>query len=114
MADEIKFTLEKVKTNLIFACITNNPKSFIPYLLSSNVVTAMPNKMRFFRFFEMIVISANKESDGKLQLKKEQPECRSSKEVVQYNFYDSRHEHARISIEVIENDDTISIDVLPF
>jgi hypothetical protein len=61
-----------------------------------------------------MVNSAQEESVGELYLKKEQPEWRSRKEVVQYNLYDSIHEHSRISIEVIENDESISIDVLPF
>lgn len=108
------YSIEEIKINLISACINYNPKSFIPYLLSSNVKTSMPNKMRFYWYFKYIVKCAQEESVGELYLRKEQPKWRSSEEVVQYNFYDQFHKYSRISIEVIERESTILMEVMPF
>lgn len=45
-------SIETIKFELIRSCINYNTKSFIPFLMSKNLKTDMPNKMRFYRFFK--------------------------------------------------------------
>jgi hypothetical protein len=108
------YSKEEIKSQLVFACINNNPKSFIPYLLSPNVFTDMPNKTRFYSFFKMIVNCAAKNAIGNLILKIEQPDWLTDKNIVQYNFYDVIHKYSRISIEIKEDKHKLNIDTQPF
>ena len=50
-----KAQFEQIKNELIKNCINYSPKYFIPYLLSENVKTGMPNKIRFYKFFKSML-----------------------------------------------------------
>jgi hypothetical protein len=107
-------SIEKIKTQLILTCINNDPESFLPFLMSSEVETDAPNKEDFYEYFKGMLNQAHDSSDGELQLKIEPPILNTEKEVISYNFYDNTHVYPRLLIEVKENNNQIYIDVLPF
>lgn len=106
--------LEKIKTQLIESCINNKAKSFIPYLIRNEVITGMPNKIRFYIFFKRMVENAGKSSEGPLILKIEQPEWIIDSKIAHYNFYDAIHTYSRLTIEVKETKNYIYLNTLPF
>ena len=64
-----EMSIEIIKKELIKSCVNFNAKSFIPFLLSKNVLTGMPNKMRFYRFFKQMVNCTKQNSKGQLTFK---------------------------------------------
>lgn len=104
-------SIEKIKSELIKSCINYEPKSFIPFLLSENVKTGMPNKMRFYRFFKQMLISTEKSSEGILKFKSK---VIGEKGNYYLNFYDQIHKNSRLTFEIKENKENIYIDTLPF
>lgn len=106
--------IEKVKAKLIDSCLNYNPKSFIPFLLSENVKTGMPNKIRFYDFWKSMLLCTKKNSKGKLTAKFENIKNEDSCIKYYLNFYDKKHLHSRLTIEVVENEENIYFDTLPF
>ena len=106
--------IEKVKAELINSCLNYNPKSFIPFLLSENVLTGMPNKLRFFRFLKRILICTKENSKGQLVAKVENQKRNKSQKEYYLNFYDKVHKYSRITIEIKETKNNIYLDILPF
>ena len=62
-------SIENIKSGLIKSCVNYDAKSFIPYLISNNVLTGMPNKTRFYSFFKYMVNCTKQCSEGKLTYK---------------------------------------------
>ena len=106
--------IEKIKTELINSCVNYDTKSFIPFLLSKNVLTGMPNKMRFYRFFKQMVNCTKQNSKGQLTFKTEHEKINNNKRIYFLNFYDEIHKYSRLSIEVRETKENIYLDTLPF
>ena len=107
-------SIEIIKSELIKSCINFDTKSFIPFLLSNNVVTGMPNKMRFYRFFKQMVNCTKHNSDGHLTLKIEDEKNYGNQFNYVLNFYDQIHKYSRLSIEIKETKENIYINTLPF
>jgi hypothetical protein len=106
--------IQKIKTELIFSCINNDPESFLPFLMSAEVETEAPNKEDFYQFFKGMLNHAHESSEGELFLKIEQSTLDTDQEALNYNFYDNTHKYPLISILVKENNNLISLDVMPF
>ena len=104
----IDSTLEKLANS----CITFSPESFIPYLMSDNVIVSMPTKVVFYSFFKRMVICTKNNSVGKLYLKIEKVPFEENQ--FYYNFYDDVHKFARLTIVVTYLNEKIELDVLPF
>jgi hypothetical protein len=105
---------ETILHALIESCINFNPKLLKPSLLSEKIVTDMPNKIRFYKFFKHMLLSAKEKSEGQISLKIEKPNWENDKSLEYYNLYDSVHTHSRLSIIVKETKDKIFLDVMPF
>jgi hypothetical protein len=99
---------------LIFSCINYEPQSFIPYLLSDQVKTNMPNKVRFYKFFNHMLACTAKNSEGELRLRIKRVYFSKEKGTQDYSFYDTKHEHARLNMEVEERDNKMYIATLAF
>ena len=108
------FTIETIKSVLIRSCLENQPKSFIPYLMSEKVTVGMPNKLLFYKFFKMMVGCARKSSVGSLKLKMESPNWKKDKSAFYFNFYDEQHLHSRLSIALRESENQLYLETLPF
>ncbi|WP_158728963.1 hypothetical protein [Flavobacterium sp. I-STPA6A] len=106
--------IQRIKTELISSCINNDPDSFLPFLMSAEVVTEAPNKEDFYQFFKGMLNHAHESSDGELLLKIEQSTLDTDKQVLNYNFYDNTHKFPLLSIVVKENNNLIYLGVMPF
>ncbi len=106
--------IENIKTEFISACLTYHPKSFIPFLLSENVLTGMPNKIRFYSFFKSMLECAKQNSHGRLTHKIENEQNYTNQRTYFLNFYDQSHKYSRLSFEVKEMNEYIYIQILPF
>ena len=107
-------SIEIIKSELIKSCVNYDTKSFIPFLLSKNVLTGMPNKIRFYSFFKQMVNCLKQSSEGKLTFKIEHEKNNTNQRDYYLNFYDKIHKHSRLSIEIIETKESIYLDTLPF
>ena len=106
--------LKEIKENLILACLNQNPKIFLPYLLSNNVKTTMPNKIRFYSFFKYMINCGKQKSIGNWALKIEKTTLMNEQHIKAYNFYDNKHKSARLKVLVIEENNEITIETIPF
>ena len=106
--------IEKIKTELINSCVNYDTKSFIPFLMSKNVLTGMPNKTRFYSFFKYMVYCMKQSSEGKLTFKIEHEKRINNQRNYYLNFYDKIHKYSRLSIEIRETQENIYLDTLPF
>lgn len=107
-------SIEIIKTELIKACVNYDTKPFIPFLLSNNVQTGIPNKMGFYRYFKKMVNCSKQSSEGPLTFKIEHEKNDSNQRYYKLNFYDQIHKYSRLSIEIIETKESIYLDTLPF
>lgn len=106
--------IEEIKAELINSCVNYNTKSFIPFLMSKNVLTGMPNKIRFYIFFKYMVSCTKESSVGQLTFKIEHEKRTNSERNYYLNFYDKIHKYPRLSIEIRETKEHIYINTLPF
>lgn len=106
--------IEKIKTELINSCVNYDTKSFIPFLMSKNVLTGMPNKTRFYSFFKYMVSCTKQCSEGQLTFRIEHEKITDNQRNYYLNFYDKIHKYSRLSIEVRETKENIYLDTLPF
>lgn len=107
-------TNQEVLNGLIECCLSFNPSHFIPHLLSKKVITGMPNKIRFYKFFKYMLLCAKENSEGELTFKIEKPDWEKDKSIEYYNLYDSKHKYSRLSIIVKKTDNKIFLDTMPF
>lgn len=114
MKKTITYNAIQIKEALIASCLENNPRDFIPFLLSQNVTTEFPNKMRCYRYFKMLLSCAQTNSVGPLSLKIEQYEWLEDKNLFNLNFYDNIHKYSRISIQWKEYSNSVFINPMPF
>jgi hypothetical protein len=106
--------MDKIKTELVSACINNNLESFLPFLLKVEIETETTNKMDFYNFFKGMLNNAHLEAQGKLKVKIEVPNWETDKELVYYNFFDEVHLHPLFSITIKENNNKLLVDIIPF
>lgn len=106
-------TISDIKNGLINSCLTGTPHSFIPFLLSPNVKTKMPNKIRFYSFYKYMLRCAKKDSAEPWFLKIEKITWMNDKNSVAFKFYDQKHKYAKLTIIVKEIDKYILLDTLP-
>ena len=106
--------MDVIKTELVNCCLDNKPQQFIPYILSKNVQTEMPNKTRFYSFFKHMLVCAKQKSIGNWTLKIEQTNWNKGQNTMAYNFYDEKHKYARLSIIVTEQNDSLTLETMPF
>lgn len=99
--------------SLTVAVLQNKPHIFFYYLLTNNIETTFPNKLRFYEFFKHMLKCAYKTSKGKLHLIIETPTW-ENEGYLHYCFYDKVHKHSRIYIKVKESEQTLYLDMLPF
>lgn len=105
--------VEEVRKKLIEACISYNPKAFLPYLLDPIVKVDFPNKIRFYSFFSTMLTEAMKESIGALEVRIEES-YGQGKDMVALDFYDQVHKYPRINLLIREERRSFLIDIWPF
>lgn len=110
----MKFTIEKIKLELINSCINSKTIEFLPFLLSEKVKTGMPNKIRFYKTLKNLIKSTKKNTKGKLTLRIKNIEKNEIEEKYYLNFYDKLHKNSQLTIEVRERKREIYFDTIPF
>ncbi len=106
--------IDEFLTALKTACINGDPRIIIPYILSDKILTCMPNKTRFYKFFKYRLNDAKQNSIGNWTLKIEKTEFIDSDDSMAYKFYDERHKYARLCIIVSKCNDQIRLLTMPF
>lgn len=109
---ETEFTLTEIKEALVKSVVTFDPDYFKPYLFSPQVECEATNKKVFFRYFKRMVCTAEASTIGKLSCKIESSEATEG--ILQYSFYDEKHLHPRLIINLKETQALIQIEVMPF
>ncbi len=103
-------SIQKILEGLTKACVNSQPSYFKPFLLSNKVTTDWPDKESFYEFFKLMISNSRKISQGEIHLIiKSKDENKSY-----YNFHDSIHAHPLLNIVIIEQNDSLHIDILPF
>lgn len=109
-----KYPIEIIKEQLVKACVTNDPESFRLYLLSPNVQTEMPSKEKFYNYFKGMMQAARAQSEGKWSAKITSEEWIADKRQYSLGFFDEKHVYERLSFKIIETDETIVLETMPF
>jgi hypothetical protein len=103
---------EEILAILIESVMSFNPSLFKQCLWSEHLEIISANKMMFYWYFKGMVNCAKSNSIGDLYLKLEKKSY--NPDALYYNFYDNFHIYYRLSIEIIEFEDKLHIDVMPF
>ena len=107
-----KFTIKEIKIALIESVIDYNLEYFKPFLFSDQV-KCEADKKAFYRWFKKMIASVEYSSVGPLTLRIEQPAYEEPGRQ-HYKFYDAAHVYSRLTIIVVESEDSIWIEVMPF
>jgi hypothetical protein len=108
------YTKEIILNKLIESCLSFDAKLFKPYLQSEIVITDAPNKKRFYRFFNKMLITAKSNSIEPMSFKIETPHWEDEENMNHYNLYDSVHKHSRLCIRVKETENQVYLETMPF
>lgn len=103
-------SIQKILDGLTKACVNSRPSYFKPFLLSNKVTSDWPDKESFYEFLKLMISNSRKISQGKIHLIiKSIGENKSY-----YNFHDSINVNPILNIVIIEQNDSLHIDILPF
>lgn len=111
--EQMGYSVDDIKRALIHSCINFDAKYFKPFQYSEKVKYDAISKKAFYRFFKRMIATAEYSSIGPLTLRIEQP-AYEDPEKQHYCFYDVAHVYSRLTIIVVESEDSIWIDVAPF
>ena len=107
-------TITEIKNGLVDSCITGNPTTFIPFLLSPIVKTEMSNKTSFYSFYKFMLKCAKTDSIEPWSLKIEKSNWRNQKYAHAYCFYDKKYFYPRFTIYFYKKNNFLYIDIMPF
>ena len=107
-------TIEKIKFELIKSCVNYDTRSFIPFLLSENVFTGMPNKIRFYSFYKKMVNSTEQNSKGKLIFKIKTILRKKNEWRYYLEFYDEFYRNPKLTFEITESEKIFFLNTMPF
>lgn len=107
------YSNDSILESLVKSIKDFDPELFKPYLYSEKVKYDAISKKAFYRFFKRMIATAESSSIGPLSLRIEQPAYEESGKK-HYCFYDIAHVYSRLTIIVVESEDSIWIDVAPF
>ena len=109
-------TIESIKDNLIGSCVNLDSWMFLPFLCDEKVRTDFPSKLQFFNSYCSKLEMAKENSEGPLHLEIAKPkfDYYKNSNTLEYSFFDQTHLNERFSIFIIEENETIFIDMHPF
>jgi hypothetical protein len=103
-------SIQKILEGLTNACVNSQPSFFKPFLSSDKITSDWPDKESFYKFFKIMILNSKKMSIGKIRLKIKSSLNRHNF----YEFYDSVHVHPILTLIILEDKDSLHIDILPF
>lgn len=103
-------SIQKILDGLTKACVNSRPSYFKPFLSSDKITSDWPDKESFYKFFKLMISNSRKISQGEIYLIIKS----IGKNKSYYNFHDSNHVHPVLNIVIVEQNDSLHIDILPF
>ncbi len=105
-------SVEEIKQALIKSCLTFDPSCFKPFLYAEKF-TCDIDRRKFFWLFKNMLAASKAQSECELTLKIENTTC-GGRGVTQYCFYDAVHKYARLSVNVVETEESVNFEIRPF
>lgn len=102
-----------IKKSLIDACETGNLNTFKTAFFSNKVKIEAQSKENFFEFFQERIESAHHKVDGNLYLRINLPK-EEDKFTEEYEFFSKNYLYSRLCVQLLETDESIAINVIPF
>ena len=107
------YSNKEIRNSIINAFLKNEPKYFIPYLMSQNTYVDDDNKMKFYKLFKHNIL--NSKINGKITDIKVEKELNGFyNDYLKLNFYDNYHLYPRFSIFYKYDVDKIHLGFMPF
>ena len=106
-------TDKEIISGLIKSCLTIDPSIFFPYLKHKNLVTNMPNKMRFYRFYVHMINCLNCNSNKKLHYEWKRTYWMKEKKI-SLQIFDDIHKFERLTFILEKKKGKLYIQTLPF
>lgn len=97
---------------LIESCLEIQPQLFLPELKKNSICTNMPNKLRFYKYFEYMITCLNCNSDRILSYKWKKTKW-FKKSRVSLQIFDSSHKCARLTFIVETYNNKLYIEIIP-
>lgn len=104
---------KEIINGLIKSCLTIEPHSFLHHLKNKNVVTNMPNKLRFYSFFKHMVECLNCNSNKQLHYKWKKIQW-GKEYKIGLQIFDTIHKYPRLTFIIGKQKAKLYIQTLPF
>lgn len=98
---------------LITSCLEINPKIFFSELIKSDVITNMPNKMRFYIFFKYMIECLDCNSNKKMHYKWKRIKW-MKKDKISLQIFDDYHKFPRLTFIIERSKTNLYIETSPF
>jgi hypothetical protein len=105
--------METIKKALIYSCVHKRAIYFFPFLFHPSVKVEAVSKIKFFSCLKRMIHCMDENSTGKISLRIKEVSWLEGN-VLAYGFYDEKHTHSRLTIHVIETEEMLHLDILPF
>lgn len=104
---------KEIKNAIIKSFIEKDPKYFIPFLLSKNVLVDYWNKTKFYKVLKSEILKLELK-DGFKEIKFEKQDWGYYDDYTQLNIYDNYHLNPRFSILFKDEDEKLYLEFNPF
>ena len=107
------FSNKEIRNSIVHSFLKNEPKYFIPYLISKNTYVDDVNKMKFYKIFKCKILDLK--IKGKIKDIKVEKEFNGFyDDYLQLNIYDECHLNPRFSIFYKYEGEKIYLGFMPF
>lgn len=103
----------EIKNAIIKSFIEKDPKYFIPFLLSKNILVDHWNKTKFYEVLKYEILKMEMK-DGFREIKFEKQDWGYYHDYTQLNIYDKYHLNPRFTILFKDDDEKIHLEFNPF
>lgn len=108
-----KHNNKEIKNAIIKSFIEKDPKYFIPFLLSKNVLVDYWNKTKFYKTFKYNILKSEMKN-GFREIKFEKQDWEYYDDYTQLNIYDNYHLNPRFTILFKDEDEKLHLEFNPF
>lgn len=108
-----QYNNKEIKNAIIKSFIEKDPKYFIPFLMSKNVIVDYWNKTKFYQAFKNEILKLEMR-DGFREIKFEKQDWGYYDDYTQLNIYDNYHLNPIFSILFKDEDEKLYLEFNPF
>lgn len=108
-----KHNSKEIKNAVIKSFIEKDPKYFIPFLLSKNVLVDYWNKTKFYKVLKSEILKLEMK-DGFKEIKFEKQDWGYYDDYTQLNIYDNYHLNPRFTILFKDENEKLYLEFNPF